>query len=31
MWFSGGSGIGLDLGGNQNSTHRLNISLGLYF
>jgi len=31
MWFSGGSGIGLDLGGNQDSTHRLNISLGLYF
>ncbi|GGF73266.1 porin [Alteromonas lipolytica] len=31
MWFSGGSGIGLNLGGNQDTTHRLNISLGLYF
>ncbi|WP_018981458.1 porin [Salinimonas chungwhensis] len=31
MWFSGGPGIGLDLGGLQDTTHRLNISLGIYF
>jgi hypothetical protein len=31
MWFSGGPGIGLDLGGRQETTHRLNINLGIYF
>lgn len=31
MWFSGGPGVGLDLGGRQETTHRLNISLGIYF
>lgn len=31
MWFSGGPGVGLDLGGRQDTTHRLNISLGIYF
>jgi hypothetical protein len=31
MWFSGGPGIGLDLGGLQDTTHRLNINLGIYF
>ncbi|RDV24558.1 hypothetical protein DXV75_12685 [Alteromonas aestuariivivens] len=31
MWFSGGPGVGLDLGGRQHRTHRLNISLGVYF
>jgi len=31
MWFSGGPGVGLDLGGRQETTHRLNINLGIYF
>ncbi|AXR06285.1 porin family protein [Salinimonas sediminis] len=31
MWFAGGPGVGLDLGGLQDTTHRLNISLGIYF
>ena len=31
MWFSGGPGVGLDLGGRQQTTHRLNINLGIYF
>ncbi len=31
MWFSGGSGIGLDFGDFPDNTHRLNISLGVYF
>ena len=31
MWFSGGPGVGLDLGGRQGTTHRLNINLGIYF
>ncbi len=31
MWFSGGPGLGLDLGGRQDTTKRLNISLGVYF
>lgn len=31
MWFSGGPGLGLDLGGRQETTKRLNISLGVYF
>ena len=31
MWFSGGSGIGLDFADDPQSTHRLNISMGIYF
>ncbi|MEQ3640894.1 MAG: hypothetical protein ABNH03_14210 [Alteromonas sp.] len=31
MWFSGGPGIGLDIGGLQDTTHRLNINVGIYF
>ncbi|MCU7553209.1 OprO/OprP family phosphate-selective porin [Alteromonas sp. ASW11-19] len=31
MWFSGGPGVGLDLGGRQDTTHRFNVSLGVYF
>ena len=30
-WFSGGPGLALDLGGLQDTTNRLNISLGVYF
>ena len=30
MWFSGGSGIGLDFG-QQERTHRINLNFGLYF
>jgi hypothetical protein len=31
MWFSGGPGVGLDLDGREETTHRLNINLGIYF
>ncbi|MBT82177.1 MAG: hypothetical protein CL587_17500 [Alteromonadaceae bacterium] len=31
MWFSGGSGMGLNFNDDPQSTHRLNISLGVYF
>lgn len=31
MWFAGGPGVALDQGGLQDTTHRLNISLGIYF
>lgn len=31
MWFSGGPGVGLDLGGLQDTTHRVNVNIGLYF
>lgn len=31
MWFSGGSGVGLDFPDADESTHRLNINFGYYF
>ncbi|QJR80072.1 hypothetical protein CA267_004405 [Alteromonas pelagimontana] len=31
MWFAGGSGIGLDFEDFPETTHRLNISVGVYF